>query len=899
MSPDPRESDAMSTVVERLNRALEGRYAIERELGEGGMATVFLARDLRHNRNVALKVLKPELAAVVGAERFLAEIETTANLQHPHILPLFDSGEADTFLFYVMPYVTGETLRDRIDREKQLPVDEALGIATSAASALQHAHDRGVIHRDIKPGNIMLQDGQPVVGDFGIALAVGAAGGTRLTETGLSVGTPYYMSPEQATGDQAVGPASDIYALACVLYEMLVGEPPYPGTTAQAVLGKIIQGIPVSATAIRRSVPANVDAAIRRALEKLPADRFTSAQGFAKALGDPGFRHGEDPAAAVAPARLRRIAIAGWATAAAAVAALVVGAMLPTPQPVRRVERFAAPFLEGQEPEYLGPNGYDLSPDGSMLVYRRGPPGGQSLLARRWDDLAATPIRETENARDPAVSPDGLQLAFEQDEQIKVLAFSGGPVRTLTEGITPEWGPDGFVYASTDSGTVRVPASGGAIEVVSRLADGEDVHVVYDVLPGAEEALMMVLESDEDVWEIRGLDLETGEMKSLVEGQRPRFAPTGHLLYSANDGTLMAARFDPDRMELLGQPVALMDGIGYWSVSDDGKLFYTAGVGTSGGPTLQFLWVTREGRATPVDPSWSVQRGTDVNVGWSISPDGSMMAVREYTSEGYDIWVKQLDTGPRSRLTFGDSEERMPVWKPGTREVTFLSDRNGNLDVWSRPADGTQEPELILDIEDVIATADWTPDGEWLLVRTSTGSAATSQRNVLAFRPSVDSVPTPLFAGSYREISPAVSPDGHWIAYASDETGRYEIYVRPFPDVDRRRWQVSIDGGRRPRWAHSGRELFFQSPENAMLAVPIENGGDFAYGTPSVLFEAESPWYVSNLSGLVYEVAPDDQRFLIATTQPGGSTADSDAPLPPATVLVNNFFEELERAVPE
>ncbi len=240
-------------------------------------------------------MLKAELAAVVGAERFLAEIQTTANLQNPHILPLFDSGQADSFFYYyyyVMPFVEGETLADRMDREKQLPVDEAIYIASAVAGALQHAHDKGVIHRDIKPANILMLEGEPLVADFGIAIAVGAAGGSRLTATGLSVGTPYYMSPEQATGDVAVGPASDIYALACVLYEMLIGEPPYPGSTAQAVLGRIIQGIPVSATTIRRSVPPHVDAAIRKALEKLPADRFSSAQDFAKALADPSFRYG-------------------------------------------------------------------------------------------------------------------------------------------------------------------------------------------------------------------------------------------------------------------------------------------------------------------------------------------------------------------------------------------------------------------------------------------------------------------------------------------------------------------------------------------------------------------------------------------------------------------------------
>jgi serine/threonine protein kinase len=254
------------------------------------MATVYLAQDLKHNRKVALKVLKPELAAVVGTERFLAEIETTANLQHPHILPLFDSGEADGFLFYVMPYVEGESLRDRLDREHQLPVDEAVRIATNVAEALDYAHAQGVIHRDIKPENILLQAGKPVVSDFGITLALGAAGGNRLTETGLSLGTPHYMSPEQATGDQHVGPATDLWALGCVLYEMLVGEPPYTGSTPQAVLGKIVTADAPSARAERKAVPSNVDAAIRRALEKLPADRFGAASHFAEALDDPSFR---------------------------------------------------------------------------------------------------------------------------------------------------------------------------------------------------------------------------------------------------------------------------------------------------------------------------------------------------------------------------------------------------------------------------------------------------------------------------------------------------------------------------------------------------------------------------------------------------------------------------------
>jgi hypothetical protein len=586
---------------DRLAAALADRYRIERELGEGGMATVYLADDLKHERKVALKVLKPELAAVVGAERFLAEIKTTANLQHPHILPLFDSGEADGFLFYVMPYVEGETLRDRLARERQLPVDEALGIATAVANALQTAHEAGVVHRDIKPANILLSRGEPLVADFGIALAVGAGKG-RLTETGLSLGTPYYMSPEQATGDQAVGPASDTFALACVLYEMLVGEPPYPGNTAQAVLGKIIQGTPVSATAVRKSIPANVDAAIRKALEKLPADRFTDARGFARALADPGFRHGDD--AVVAAVVARRAGLwKGWALAATASTLALAGVIAwsaTRPEAPRPVERFGVPFLEGQEPNRLGSAGYALSPDGTMLVYRRNQEGGQILMIRRWDDLTATAVRESSGASFPRVSPDGLELAFQQDNAVKVLALAGGPVRTLLpDAGRPAWGPDGFVYAATDSGIVRVPSKGGAVAYVSRLAEGDAWQWPYDVLPGGKGALVMVGRGGGT--QVCALDLATGKMRVLVNGDFPTYLPPGYLVYLSGSSTMMAARFDPEEMELLGTPVAVLDGATFWSLSADGKLFYT-NTGIRRGPSIRRgTW----GSPSPPTTRWS------------------------------------------------------------------------------------------------------------------------------------------------------------------------------------------------------------------------------------------------------------------------------------------------------
>src|SRR5688572_29736606 len=269
-----------------LQTALSHRYRVERQIGVGGMATVYLARDLRHDRNVALKLLKPELGAVLGVERFLSEIRVTANLQHPHLLPLFDSGEADGLLYYVMPFVEGESLRGRLDREKQLPVNEAIRITIAVAGALDYAHRHNVVHRDLKPENILLQDGQPVVSDFGIALAVTNAGGTRVTQTGLSLGTPQYMSPEQATGDRVIDARSDIYSLAAVLYEMLIGEPPHTGATIQAIIARVLTDRPRSVRATRDLVPENVDAAIQRALAKLPADRFASAKEFADALQD-------------------------------------------------------------------------------------------------------------------------------------------------------------------------------------------------------------------------------------------------------------------------------------------------------------------------------------------------------------------------------------------------------------------------------------------------------------------------------------------------------------------------------------------------------------------------------------------------------------------------------------
>src|SRR6476620_1595862 len=319
----------MSEPLERLTAALADRYRIDRELGAGGMATVYLAEDLKHNRKVAVKVLKPELAVAIGAERFLAEIKTTANLQHPHILALHDSGEVNGTVFYVMPFVEGESLRDRLDREKQLPIDDALRIAGEVADALQYAHERGVIHRDIKPENILLQRGHAVVADFGIALAASKTGGARMTETGMSLGTPTYMSPEQAMGSREVDARTDIYSLGCVVYEMLAGEPPFVGPTAQSIVAKVITESPKSLTAQRHTVPPHVDETVQKSLEKLAADRFVSAAAFAESLRDGGSSlraSGHQSAHAATPARSASSKTAWWGAAALVGVAMIAGA---------------------------------------------------------------------------------------------------------------------------------------------------------------------------------------------------------------------------------------------------------------------------------------------------------------------------------------------------------------------------------------------------------------------------------------------------------------------------------------------------------------------------------------------------------------------------------------------
>jgi eukaryotic-like serine/threonine-protein kinase len=463
----------MAHMTDQLTAALAGRYLIERELGQGGMALVYLARDVKHDRKVALKILRPELAAVIGAERFLNEIKVTANLQHPHILPLHDSGEAAAFLYYVMPFVEGETLRGKLDKEKQLGVKEAVELTKQVAAALDYAHRQGVIHRDIKPENVLIHDGQALVADFGIALAVSHAGGSRLTETGLSIGTPHYMSPEQAMGDRELDARSDVYSLGAMLYEMLTGEPPYTGATAQAIVARVITEEPRPLTMQRRTVPGHVAAAVHQALAKLPADRFASAAEFAAALenttfgGPAGGRAGGQVLAAAGPPARRPAVIGLAAVAILTTAAAAWGWLRPAAPPAPMRMRIA--LTDNTIPAGMVGRDLAFSPDGRTIVFSDTAGDARQLWIKTADRADAEPLTGTANGRAPTFSPDGEWIAFAADGRIRKVPRAGGSAVTIADTAQFDfpaiaWLESGMIAFSDQSFGLRmVPQDGGPV----------------------------------------------------------------------------------------------------------------------------------------------------------------------------------------------------------------------------------------------------------------------------------------------------------------------------------------------------------------------------------------------------------------------------------------------------
>ncbi len=870
----------MNEITSRLTSALANRYKIERELGQGGMATVYLAEDLKHDRNVALKVLKPELAAVLGADRFLQEIKTTASLQHPHILPLFDSGEADGFLYYVMPYIEGETLRDKLDRETQLGIDEAVKLTVEVADALDYAHRQAVIHRDIKPENVLLHDGRPVVADFGIALAVSAAAGGRMTETGLSLGTPYYMSPEQATAEKDLTNRSDIYSLGSVLYEMLTGDPPHVGNSAQQIIMKIVTEEAQPVTKTRKSVPPNVAAAVAKALEKLPADRFATAAEFVAALQNPGFVT-VGAVGSFAPAAVplyRRAAVTTILAASTVLAAALAAWSWLRPEPAPAVARFD--MTSDVSVLLATDNSVDiaLAPDGTRIVYvGQAPDSGSQLWQRSLASLEPVRIPGTVGARAPALSPDGTVVAFQSGEAIQTVSLAGGPPFTIaTSGRDPAWGSDGSLYFAHAQVIYRVPAGGGEPEAVT--APGDGVQIQPTALPDGRGLLLTVRRSIANQSRIAVVGPEGGAVREILTGTAARYARSGHIVHTTADGTLLAAPFDLRTLEP-GAPVAVLQGVMVWgsshtefTLSASGSLLYlTAGAQRQ----FELVWVSRDDVAEPIDPAW-VERFAFP----ALSPDGTRLAI---AYEG-DLWVKRLDGTPANRLTFEGTRVFHSAWTPDGDSLLLVSDSG----LFTRPADGSgQAVPTVTDERGVVAPSR-SPDGQWLVYRTNINLAG--KGDILAIRPGQDSVPLELVATPSMELSPAISPDGRLLAYSSDETGRTEVYVVTFPDSRGGKWAVSTSGGHTPVWSHSGRELFYVDAQGAMVAVQVTTTPTFSIGASEKLFTNHR--YALGALHPMYAVAPDDERFLMIRAVES-QRADSG----PRLILVQNFVEELEQRV--
>jgi serine/threonine-protein kinase len=880
-------------VPERLAAALADRYTIERELGAGGMATVYLADDLKHDRKVAVKVLKPELAAVIGGERFVAEIKTTAGLQHPHILPLFDSGESDGFLWYVMPYIEGETLRDRLDREKQLGVDEAVRITKDVADALDYAHRNDVIHRDIKPENILLHDGRPVVADFGIAVAISAAGGGRMTETGLSLGTPHYMSPEQATADRDLTARSDVYSLACVLYEMLSGDPPHTGPTAQAILVRILTERPRPVSDTRTSVPPHIVSVLAKGLEKLPADRFETAAEFRGALDRTDFAYtpvaratGETSAAGAGTSTpagrggtqspIGRLA--PWGIAAAAVVAAVAIGLTGNDGGAQTTPTTRAAIDLGEVELESTMNRQVISPDGRRIALVGGVGGSEpAIWLRDIDEADFRKVPGTEDAISMSFSPDGESLVFGADGGgVRRVAVAGGATTSLSaEGAYPNWGADGWVYIGT-VGLVRVPASGGEPDT---LLAGCCI-LESQVLPGEGG----IVYSNTTSGNILYFEFGSDSAVTLVEGATsPRFVPSGHLLWVDHAQALWAAPFDPEEGTLSGRAGLLLDGVtmlgpikARYSVSDNGTLVYGVGGSSRFDQSRELVTVTLDGTVE----AEAVPPGGFSRPRWS--PNGQYVAFQSTLEElGQRIFVYDFEQKSQPRQLSSDLPASFPVWAPSGDKLAFTA-RSG--EAYVQGLETGAERELLFSSERALLT-DW-PDPNQLML---TSGLEFGESDLYLGDASSRVDPQVFFQGPGRQSDARVAPQGDLVAYTSTESGQSEVYVKTFPRPGGpERVSDSEGGAQNPIWSPDGNTIYYESA-GSLYAARIQRDPSFAVVDQAELFALEG-----GLQQL--DLHPDGQRFIgIRTAGSGGL----DTPEPERHFIVTNWFEELRAKVEE
>lgn len=853
-------------IPEQLTPALTDRYVIQREIGAGGMATVFLADDVRHGRRVAIKVLHPELSAVIGAERFLAEIKTTAALQHPHILPLFDSGSADGLLYYVMPFVEGETLRSRLSREKQLPIADAVRIATEVANALDYAHRRGIIHRDIKPENILLHEGQALVADFGIALAVQSAGGQRMTQTGLSLGTPQYMSPEQAMGEREISARSDVYSLGAVTYEMLAGEPPFTGPTSQSIVAKVITEQPRSLAAQRHSVSPDVDAAVLKALEKLPADRFATPREFADALEGKSARAiPREIVAGRTDHEKRRIAVAAVASGLVMLAVgYGVARMRTAPSSDDDVVRFA--FTPPANQRFTnGIPGFGISPDGQAIAYRAIALDGTGLLyVRHLDDVEPRQVKGVKEPANPMFSADGKWIAYWDigSTTVRKVPVDGGTPVVVANGVSSAgavWtANDDIIFGAPNAGLSIIPARGGARKAITQLnATRKERAHRNPILLADNKTIIFAVTDSADTTQLAMTTIAGQTPRYLgVPGIQPLGMISGHLIYVTADGQVLAAPFDVGQGRTVGPSTRLLDHIAVSSTRGDiglspsGTLVHDAGHG------VQLLTIVDErGIKRPVMDSLRAFRYP------RLSPDGSRVAVTVVEQALSSVWIYDIPGRTFERVTGPGTAALYPEWTADGKAIVFSGSVARKPGIFRIRLDGQREPEMLVQTTRLIESS-LAADGHHLLM----GDTAR-----LIYRAIGDdgktSVPGQGTLVAEHAGAARVSPDGKWIAYQSTVTGVYQIYVRPFPALDAQ-YPISVEGGQAPVWSRDSRRIVYSTAGRALIAATIATSPSFAVTRRDTLYASQHEYATAHAN---YDISPDGKRLLIVDANPHGS----------------------------
>ena len=864
------------------------------------MGEVYRAKDSKLGRDVAIKVLPDEFARdEERLRRFQREAKVLASLNHPNIAAIYGLEHSEGTHYLVLEMVEGETLAERIARGP-IPVDEAVRIAMKIATALQEAHDRGIIHRDLKPANIMLTpDDNVKVLDFGLAKAfiedapdadnsMSPTITRDATRMGVILGTAAYMSPEQAKGKK-VDKRADVWAFAAVLYEMLTGKSAFAADDVSETLAYVLTKEPNW-----EALPADTPAALRQTLKLCltkDAERRVRDIGDAWLAMEGAFATAalDVPAAEPSrPAGLRSMVLVGLA--GLLVGAVVVGLAArsltrPSPSPVTRFAiKLTSPLLNVTGPPLIA-----ISPDGGTVAYT----GTDRLYLRDLGELESRPIPNTEGANSPFFSPDGQWVGFQTGNRraLQKVSRSGGPAVTIAETSVAgaSWGPDDTILFGVDQGVLmRVSAEGGDPQPVTTLEDGEVGHWRPDFLPngpGGQAALFTVWSGALETSQIAVVSLDTGERHILTRGTYPRYVPTGHILF-AQEASLWAVPFDVERLEVTGAPTPVVDGVAvsafsgaaHFAVAHNGTLVYARGDASDVAPTL--VWVDRTGREEPLAAEPNPYQGP------RISPDGTRVAV-EVRDQENDIWIWDIARETLTRLTFDPALDIYPTWTPDGTRVAFASVRGGSLNMFWKAADGTGAVEPLGESENARAPQAFTPDGARLVFREA---GRPGDLGVLTLGEAAESI----LASEFDESNAEISPDGRWLAYQSNASGRDEIYVRPFPNVDEGRWQISRDGGTHPLWSPDGNELFYLRSTNnlsmlELMAVPIETEPTFVPGNPAVVFEEN---YVGYTIGRPYDIAPDGERFLMI--KQAGAGEDSATEL----ILVQNWFQDLERLVP-